>query len=301
MDANIPTGKVCQFAGCIAGKFNSYHKKLEHLELVHSTQRSFRCFSRRCIVTCPSVKELRLHLKGFHNRSSAVESAAPQNSLHANFTLFKCQFLTCGTVCRTLQDFVSHLCVKHIDAVKECIIEGCIYFAVVPGTYRKHLRLKHKKQEKVKNKFVQHPGTSMTIMPGFHQEMETVDGNSDSDWDGDDRGGGDEDDNFMDFSDEDEVQVDVEGEEKAIRAQYSNFLNSLETMHNVPRTTVNQILCEITALAGSCQKLCAATLASKLDSFSLNPSDKEEILRSVSENPFLSLQHEFSSSYKIGR
>ena len=48
------------------------------------------------------------------------------------------------------------------------------------------------------------------------------------------------------------------------RAQYSNFLNSLETRYNVPRTTVQEILGEMTALTASSQKFCLSTLAAKL-------------------------------------
>ena len=58
----------CPFLGCTARQLVSYQRKLKHLELVHSTAGTFKCFSSACIFTCCKVEELRHHLTVHHAR-----------------------------------------------------------------------------------------------------------------------------------------------------------------------------------------------------------------------------------------
>ena len=59
---------MCPFPGCSAKHLVSYRRKLTHLELVHSTASTFKCFSSACIYTCGKVGELRHHLEIHHAR-----------------------------------------------------------------------------------------------------------------------------------------------------------------------------------------------------------------------------------------
>ena len=287
-----PKGYPCTFLGCmfVSSRYRAY---LKHLKRIHPSAENYRCFfKQRCQRNFNSVDDLEEHVKVNHSQSRVSQhsdqSAGSSQLLQVSC---KCNMLSCGEqIFNSTKNLALHINKVHRKENRICIFKNCERKFGAGSESRFHFQQKHFKAGFLTLKDVHLIASVSTTLPLSGESVENLgpDLNISSEAS----------DNSVDEV-SDDVDVDVEDDEKHFMMAYCDFINRLINYKFIPVSTVKDISSEFLKQSQQSSQSREASLRKSLSKVPNIPDEVlEQIVKENLNDPFVRAQEELSSEFR---